>query len=168
MTINWHEFFEYDGLNLIRKPIGNKNSDPRWSGTVSGCKVAGNGTTYIHVKFFGIMYYAHRIIWEMKYGDIPDDMYIDHIDGNGMNNRLSNFRLVTNNDNAKNKKLHKNNKSGVSGITWYKKLEKWTVRIGVNGKEKHLGYFEDFFEAVCRRKSAEVEFGYHINHGRKT
>ena len=36
----------------------------------------------------------------------------------------------------------------------------------MNSKDRHLYYGKDFFEACCRRLSAELELGYHANHGR--
>lgn len=43
---------------------------------------------------------------------------------------------------------------------------RWVAYIKLKGKEKHLGYFCHFFDAVCARKSAEDRYGFHTNHGR--
>lgn len=52
----------------------------------------------------------------MTHGDIPDTMVIDHLDGNPLNNNISNLRLVTVAINQRNQKLFKNNKSGKTGV----------------------------------------------------
>lgn len=63
-------------------------------------------------------------------------------------------------------RVSKRSKTGVMGVCWDKGRGKWLVRIkDVKKKTKHVGYFDDFFEAVCSRKSAEIKHKYHNNHG---
>lgn len=64
----------------------------------------------------GTRYYVHRIIWLLKFGDIPNNMVIDHLDGNPFNNQISNLRLVTQHVNSRNRKLLPQNKTGVNGV----------------------------------------------------
>ena len=108
----------------------------------------------------------HRHDWEQANGPIPEGMTIDHIDGDPQNNALSNLRLVTQSDNMKNAKLRVDNKSGVPGVRWCKHRQKWAVQITSRGNMQALGRYDDWFEAVCARKSAEVSYGFHPNHGR--
>ena len=103
--------------------------------------------------------------WLYIYGEFPDSE-IDHIDGNGLDNKKTNLRSVTHKENAKNAKLCKNNTSGVCGVTWNKKSEKWMAQIKNDGWNLYLGLFEDKFDAICARRSAENRLGYHPNHGR--
>ena len=105
----------------------------------------------------------HRAIWMMIYGEWPN--VVDHINGDKTDNRLLNIRNVTNNENLKNSRLSKRNKSGVTGVIWHKRFNKWHVGIGVNSKLKHIGYYHSYFDAVCARKSAEIRYGYHPLHG---
>ena len=72
---------------------------------------------------------------------------IDHINGNGLDNRKCNLRICTQSQNLHNARISKRNTSGYKGISWYKKSKKWLVRISVNGKNKHIGYFIDINEA---------------------
>ena len=114
-----------------------------------------------------IRVFNHRIALYLSGITIPDDMYVDHIDGNGLNNRLTNLRVVTKQDNARNQKTRSNNTSGTMGVYWSKSSKKWKVGIMVNGgKALHLGYYEDKDEAIKVRKEAEVKHGFHANHGR--
>lgn len=122
---------------------------------------------YWYVRLYGIAYPAHRVIWAIYHGTTPPGE-IDHINGDGLDNRIENLRCVTRSENAKNRPLRHENRSGISGVTWAQKHKRWAVTVRIDGVQKSLGEFEDFFEAVCARKSAEFVYGYHANHGRKS
>jgi hypothetical protein len=83
----------------------------------------------------------HRVIFFMHHGYLPD--LIDHIDGNRLNNRIENLREATYSQNAINKKLGSNNKSGYKNVCWNKKSRKWTVTLKVDGKIINIGGFDD-------------------------
>ena len=158
--MDWHKYFEYKDGKLYW--MVNK-------GTARVGDEAGyinEDTGYIDVGLDYKRYQAHRIIWEMHYGPIPEGMEIDHIWHNKLDNRIENLRLVTPVENSKNKSRNKNNISGVTGVSWNKRDNKWTVYIGVNGKNKYLGSFSDFKEAVDVRKHAELKYQFHENHGK--
>ena len=112
-----------------------------------------------------VKYHAHRLVWLYHHGVWPDKD-IDHIDGNPLNNRIENLRVVTNQENSKNQKLRCTNTSGVMGAYFHKRDQKWIAQIKVDGKLIFLGYFGTFEEAVAARKSAESFYGFHENHGR--
>jgi hypothetical protein len=73
----------------------------------------------------------------------PDGMIIDHIDGDGLNNRRANLRLATNTTNAQNTRRRIDNTSGFKGVSWHPGERKWLAKIKVFGRAKHLGYFND-------------------------
>ena len=111
--------------------------------------------------------YYSRVVWCWIYGEWPDqDKVVDHIDGDYMNNRKNNLRLVTRAENSRNLKKAVNNSSGHSGVSWHKPMKKWIAKISVNGKEIWLGSFDNKEDAIIVRKKAEIEHGYHKNHGR--
>ena len=83
---------------------------------------------------------------------------VDHINRNRLANRKSNLRIVTRQENMLNKSDYKNNTSGVKGVKWNKKLEKWQVQISHNKKRIHLGVFTDLEEAKQVRKKAEEKY----------
>lgn len=100
--------------------------------------------------------YLHRLILGV---DDPK-ILVDHISGDITDNRKDNLRLVTHRENAMNRKLHADNKSGHAGIHYVKrnKSKKWQACIG----KKHLGTFWTKEEAIAVRKQAELHvFGEH-------
>lgn len=103
----------------------------------------------------------HRVILHAREGQ-----YVDHIDHNTLNNQKSNIRLVTVQENHRNKRLMRNNTSGVCGVYHQKHSNKWKAMIKIDRKLVHLGYFRDKKDAIAIRKSAEIEYGFHGNHGR--
>lgn len=90
-------------------------------------------------------FYEHRLAWLYTYGHFPsgDKPFIDHVDGDRTNNKISNLRLCSNVNNTQNIKMKPTNTSGFKGVTWHKKSKKWMVRIrnGELGKVEYLGLF---------------------------
>lgn len=85
----------------------------------------------------------HRYVTDAKQG-----FDVDHIDGDGLNNTKSNLRVVTHAVNCANTRVSKNNTSGVTGVGWFKQYGQWRARTVWQGKEHHLGYFDNKEEAV--------------------
>lgn len=124
-----------------------------------------NNHGYLIGFIFGKAYKAHRVIWAHTKGQWPEQQ-IDHINGLKTDNRICNFRDVSQAKNLRNTCVHKDNESGCSGVSWHKPTSKWRARIRVNGREKHLGLFHELEAAAATRKAAERQYGYHKNHGR--
>lgn len=81
--------------------------------------------------------YLHRVIL-----DAPKDMYVDHINGNTLDNRKNNLRICTNRENVSNRtKLGTNNTSGILGVRFDNRRNKWYADIQYKGKCMFLGYF---------------------------
>lgn len=99
---------------------------------------------------------AHRVAWALSYGECPKK-HIDHIDGNKANNRLSNLRLCTHNQNQHNQGLRKTNKSGFKGVSWMTSAQKWHAQICSNSKVTHLGFYSSPEEAAKAYDKAAME-----------
>lgn len=130
-------------------------------GTIAGTKT-NNG--YIRIKIGGKPYMAHRLAWLYAHGEMPCGE-IDHINHNRADNSISNLRIVLHKDNMKNRRRHKDNTSGTTGVFWRKRDSRWVATIKVNNKSKHLGYHKEFSDALAARKAAEIKYGFHTNHG---
>ena len=121
------------------------------------------GRKYRKVQIAGKNYYAHRIIMSME-SDVPHGMEIDHINGNGIDNRLSNLRVVTSSENSKNLRNTGKNKSGCVGVHFDNRAKLWVSVIQSGGISKHLGSFKDFIDAKNARIDAEIKLKFHANH----
>lgn len=108
------------------------------------------------VKIDGKPYLAHRLVWLLTYGYMPD--FIDHIDRNPMNNKISNLRSVTKSENEHNRGIYKNNSSGYPGVCFDKRNKKYKAGIKINGKQIHLGYFDTASEAFTAYMLAKIEY----------
>jgi len=126
-------------------------------------KVGTMSSGYLRIYLLGSSMYAHRLAWIYCYGKSPG--VIDHIDGNPLNNKISNLRDVTTSINAKNQKLSKSNKSGVCGVRFATASNAWIATVWANGDTRHLKLSKDFFEAVCARKSYDAKNGFTQRHG---
>jgi hypothetical protein len=109
----------------------------------------------------------HRVILARILGrELSPREYVDHADGNGLNNQRNNIRLATPAQNSANQRLRPQNTSGFKGVTWHKRAGKWCASIGVNRKSIHLGLFEDPEEAHRAYMSASQQyFGEFANDG---
>ena len=86
-------------------------------------------------------YYAHRVCWYLHYGSFPTKQ-IDHINGVRHDNRICNLREAPDGENKQNLPKRNDNTSGYTGVCWSKRDKKFEVRIYVNNKKIHLGYFK--------------------------
>lgn len=158
------DLISYSPLTGLFKWVGckkhNRNGFPAGS-----IKVSKSGNRYLMLYLNGFRYRAHRIAFLYMTGSFPCDE-VDHINGDGMDNRWRNLREVTTTENSRNQKLRCTNKSGVSGVCWDKHKRKWAAAIHDNCKRIHLGFFDKKDSAIRVRYAAEKILGYHKNHGR--
>lgn len=97
-------------------------------------------------------YPAHRLIWILVYGWIPVGMQIDHIDGDGLNNKLNNLRIVTAKEQARNSAMPTTNTSGHVGVYRSHDHRYWDAFVG----GKKIGTFGSKREADDRAVSARL------------
>jgi hypothetical protein len=112
---------------------------------------------YLWIK--GRKYSASRCAWLYMTGAWPVDQ-VDHIDRDRMNNRWRNLREADNSLNQVNTGLRSDNKTGFKGVYWVEAKGKWRARVGVRGRDVHLGYFNTAEEASAAYfKAARLYFG---------
>lgn len=90
-------------------------------------------------------------------GNPPIGQVVDHINGNRHDNRKSNLRFVTRQQNNYNHAVYKNNTAGYIGAYLHKPTNRWMSKIGHNGKLIHLGTFATAEEAARARDKAAIE-----------
>jgi hypothetical protein len=147
---------------------GQKGNCNNWNSIFAGKEAftAVHNKAYFHGSILHKAYLAHRVIWAMEYQEWPKTN-IDHINGDGKDNRIVNLRLATQAENTKNSCRPRHNTSGISGVGWHSQTQKWRAFIQVSGKFIHLGLFQELKDAAFARKLAEKKYGFHSNHGRQ-
>ena len=96
----------------------------------------------------------HKLVSQAFLSNPEKKQCVDHIDRNRLNNKASNLRRATQSENCMNKSMLKNNKSGIIGVCFNKKQNRYHVRIMVDGKNKYIGYYKTLQEAKKKRKQA--------------
>jgi len=138
-----------ESIGALRWKNGDRN---KTKDAIAGCLQKGG---YRRIKVDGAHYLAHRLIWVYFNGFMPDK-FIDHIDGNPLNNRINNLRIVDMTGNKQNTRVSpSHNTSGYLGVSWRKESNKWLAQISVNTKKKHIGLFdtaEDAHQAYLKTK----------------
>ncbi len=99
------------------------------------------------------LFLVHRVIFAMHNGYLPE--LVDHVDRNPANNLISNLRDASKTLNTINTGIPSNNSSGIKGVSWHAKAQKWSAQIKVSGKKIHLGTFKLIEDARTARKTAE-------------
>lgn len=109
--------YDENSISFLRWDLYKRNSLGMESRSVlrdhAGAK---NKHGYFEVNFLYKSHKAHRLIYEMFNGEIPQGYFIDHIDGDKANNEISNLRLATRKQNSRNVGKVKRNKSGTTGV----------------------------------------------------
>lgn len=103
----------------------------------------------------------HRVIL----GAMPWQV-VDHENHDTLDNRRLNLKLTTPKGNSMNMRLKASNTSGFCGVSWHKLTKKWMASIYANKRHVHLGLFANIEDAIAARKAANVEHGFHENHGK--
>ncbi|WP_430317168.1 HNH endonuclease, partial [Pseudomonas sp. p1(2021b)] len=160
-AIRWKE----RPVEQFASPAHCKSWNRRLAGALAGTRRHSTGKVYIQLAIAGRFFPAHRVIWLMVHDAFDESLEIDHVNGDGTDNRLANLRLVSHQENQKNLARRFDNVSGVTGVAWDPLRGKWLVRGHVSGRQKNLGRFDDFEAAVAVRRRHERENGYHDLHG---
>lgn len=128
---------DYDpeaGTFTWRLPIG---GHVRMGAVVRGCP---DQDGYLRVRLFGRGYRFNRLAWFHMMGEWPRGV-VDHKDGVVTNDKWSNLREATFQQNAANRRAQDRNKSGFKGVFWCSGTKAWRAQIANNGKSRDLGKF---------------------------
>lgn len=135
-----------------------KKQSKRRVGQIAGYVMKDSETlSYRVIKIDGRLYGAHRLVWLYITGCHPKAM-LDHVNGDGLDNRFENLREASRMQNACNRRLDGRNTSGFKGVFWHKRHNKWISKIQVNRKSIHLGYFDEPAKAHEAYKAAAAKY----------
>jgi len=118
-----------------------------WCAQISGKRVY--AVTTDHRTGRPVKTYLHRVVTRA-----PAGFDVDHIDGDGLNNREANLRQATRSENMRNTGRRKDNKSGFKGVYWHKGAGKWQAEIKVGGVKEYLGLFTTIEAAHAAHQQA--------------
>lgn len=134
------------------------DDDYEWAKSI-GWHVDSKG--YARGSYKGKNRFMARLI--MKIDD--PKIYVDHINGNTLDNRKCNLRLANNSQNQANRQMHSTNTTGYRGVCWAKDTQKWQASIKVNRKSIYLGQYTNIEDAAnAYKKAAEEYFGDFAEH----
>jgi hypothetical protein len=137
------ELFHYRDGELYWKTANHKTDTHTAVGSISS-----NGRKIVWVLKKSML--VHRIIFLYHHGYLPE--FIDHIDGNPINNKVENLRPATRTENNRNAKIRKDNTTGVKGV--YPQQGGFVAHTRINGKLRYLGWFKTVEEAAIVVKQA--------------
>lgn len=121
---------------------------------------------YLDVQVHGRFYLVHRVVMLMCYGFYGEGLEVDHINHVRNDNRLVNLRFVTRRENTRNQSVSSKNTSGVTGVYFIKRLQKYAAQIKVNRQVHYLGCYNTLEEAAAARAEANLKFKFNNNHGK--
>lgn len=123
-----------------------------WKGKKAGTK---SNQGYNRIWFLRRKWAAHRLAWLLHYGEWPSG-YIDHINGDRFDNRITNLRVANVAENSRNQMASKRNKLGLKGVS-KKQSGRYCATIHIRGKNHHLGTFPTAEDAAMAYNEAAIE-----------
>lgn len=117
----------------------------RTTGRQVGCKAGKYGRIQIHLG--GVGRYANRLAWFYVHGVWPDGQ-VDHINGDHTDNRITNLRVLSNQDNKQNtRRPYSTNRTGILGVSYDERSQMYRARITTDGHTVNLGTYADKLDA---------------------
>ena len=136
-------YFDLEDFDIIKDYCWHKNTD-------YGYIYAVDHDNYDKVILM------HRLV--MGVGSHDDHIYVDHIKHITYDNRKSELRIGTQTENNMNRVVQKNSTSGITGVNYLKRDNKWRAVIEFNKQRHYLGVFENKEDAIDARKKAEEKY----------
>lgn len=135
---NKSTYIDKEDFDLVKKD--------KWTISTDGYAISSSGE-YIHKRL-------HRVVMN----ELDTKNIIDHINRNKLDNRKSNLRITTDQQNSFNQSKRKNNTSGIIGVSWWNRDNNWMAQIKYNYKRYFLGYYDNIDDAIKARLQAELKY----------
>jgi len=113
---------------------------------IIGSQAGSKSNGHIALKIDGKSYQAHRIAWLLTYGKMPNGI-LDHVNLDGMDNRICNLRECSHSQNNYNHYIQKRNQTGYKGVFKLKETGRYKAYITVDKKRITLGHYDCPIEA---------------------
>ena len=161
-------------LTIWKTKDDNENYEVSISGSVRNIRtkrmlnpsISSNGYYYVHLykKQQHKKFKVHRLVAKAFLPNLINGDSIDHINNEKLDNTISNLRRCTCQQNQFNKKVYKHSTTGIKGVSFNKKINKWECYIRFNYKKIHLGCFDNLEDAKnARRIKANELYGIYRN-----
>lgn len=119
------------------------------------------GKGYLYVNIVDKKPRVHRLVARAFLDDYSDSLQVDHINGDKLDNRVENLRMVTNQQNSQAfARKRKSTSSKYRGVSLHKPCKRWQALVSVDGKQQHLGYFDDELDAAMAWNKAALKYGF--------
>jgi hypothetical protein len=146
------QYLRYEDGNLFWK-VSNSNR------VKIGDKIVSKSSYgYFRLSINGTRYFAHRVIYLMHHGYMPD--IVDHIDMDITNNRIENLRAATKSQNMCNAGVRSNSSTKIKGVSWSNKNKKWVARLTLNKRLVFQKLYDDISLAAIGINEARL-----VHHG---
>lgn len=144
---------------------GSNAFNARYAGRVAG-RVHPEGYITITARVHGRprIFMAHRVAWLIHFGSWPA-AEVDHKNQDKKDNRASNLRICTRQENCRNSSISIRNKTGYTGVSLHGKSGKYLASMMINYKHIQLGVFDSAEEAAKVAAEARSSAGFDLNHG---
>ena len=161
--MNWNEYFTYDkATGELRWADGLVRYRTKVGGRVAGTKALrqDGGKKHVKIMLCGKRLVAHRIIWEMHNGPIPDKFVVDHINRDPWDNRIENLRLAGYGQNTWNSRNQSGSVVPIKGVSNITKLRyrPWYSTLKVNGVMVFSGRYRTKAEAAVAYAKASLRY----------
>ena len=162
MKEEWKDIVGYEGIYRISNQ-GKVMS--LWYGKTRIMKLCVISCGYIvivlHKNKRAKTFYVARLVAQHFLPDWDKSLQVDHINGVKTENHVDNLRMVTRSQNCRSFQKARGGKSKFRGVSFNKQIGSWKAYFkDSNGKQKHLGYFDDEEEAARAYDAAAIENGY--------
>jgi len=146
---------------LVKNLFEYRDGELFWKITKGGQKIGNKAGSFSKCGYFYIQinnkqFRIHRIIYLMFYGKMPE--FVDHKDGNKLNNKIENLRPATRSQNGFNRFLQKNNLSGYKNVIWIKNRNRWRVEFRINKKLHTSSLFKNINDAILEAEKMRQQY----------